>query len=78
MRQQRICIYPNDVEVLTGKGARYCRNLLNELRASLGKQPNQLITCCELGAYLNLDPEVIFKTINNLPLLDASGAGSEQ
>ncbi len=69
MRQQRICIYPKDVEVLTGKGARYCRTLLNTLRESLGKAPNQPITCCELGAYLHLDPEVIYRTINHLPLL---------
>jgi hypothetical protein len=72
MRQQRICIHSTDVEVLTGKSSRYCRSLLKSLRESLGKEPNQPITCCELGSYLNLDPEVIYKTINNLPLLEDS------
>jgi hypothetical protein len=69
MKQQRICIYPNDVAVLTGKGTRYCRNLLKDLRQSLGKDASQPITCCDLGAFLNLDPEVIYRTINHLPLL---------
>ena len=70
MRQQRICIYPPDVQLLTGKSERYCRDLIQTLRESLGKHPKQQITCCELGEYLNLDPEIIFKTINNLPLLE--------
>ncbi len=69
LKKERIIIYPDDVAVLTGKGIKYCRNLLSELKESLGKHPKQHITCCELGAYLNLDPEVIFKSINNLPLL---------
>jgi hypothetical protein len=69
MRQKRICIYSTDVEAITGKSPRASRTLLNTLRKSLGKASHQQITCCELGAYLSLDPEVIYKTINNLPLL---------
>jgi len=70
MKKQRIIIYPQDVMLLTGKGLKYCRSMLNELRETLGKPPGMLITCCELGAHLNLDPEVVYRTINNLPLLD--------
>lgn len=65
----RIFVYANDLELLTGKGPRYCRELFNEIRIALGKEKDKLITCCELGEYLNLEPEVIYKTINNLPLL---------
>tara|TARA_B100001057_G_scaffold264008_1_gene264149 strand:- start:344 stop:559 length:216 start_codon:yes stop_codon:yes gene_type:complete len=69
MKKERLIIYPDDVVVLTGKSVKYCRNLLSELKESLGKDPKQHITCCELGAYLNIEPEVIYKSINNLPLL---------
>lgn len=69
MKQERIIIYPHDISVLTGKSVRQCRRILSELKESLGKHPKQHITCCELGEYLNLDPQVIFKSINNLPLL---------
>lgn len=70
MKKERIFVYPDDVAVLTGKGIRYCRELLNDLKQKLGKDSKHHITCCELGAYLNLDPQVIFKSINNLPLLE--------
>lgn len=69
MKQQRIVIYPTDVTVLTGKGIKYSRKLLTDLKVALGKDAKQHITCCELGAHLNLDPEVIYRTINKLPLL---------
>jgi len=70
MKKERIIVYADDVAVLTGKGIRYCRELLKEIKESLGKDPKHHVTCCELGEYLNLDPQVIFKSINNLPLLD--------
>jgi len=69
MKQHRIIIYPVDMSVLTGKSVRQCRRILMELKESLGKPEHQEITCCELGAYLNIDPEVIYKSINNLPML---------
>ena len=69
MKKERLIIYPDDVIVFTGKSLKYCRQLLHELRESLGKHPKQHITCCELGAFLNIDPEVIYKSINNLPLI---------
>ena len=69
-KKQRILVYPDDVVELTGKSYKYCRTLLSDLKQELGKDPKHHITCCELGEYLNLDPQVIFKSINNLPLLD--------
>ncbi|WP_339832723.1 hypothetical protein [uncultured Altibacter sp.] len=70
MRQQRICIYHNDVTLLTGKGERSARRILQSIRESSGKQDHQAITVCELAQYLGLDPQVVYKTINNLPLLE--------
>ncbi|WP_034260483.1 hypothetical protein [Altibacter lentus] len=70
MRQQRICIYHTDVSLLTGKGERSARRIIQSIKQHSGKNEHQAVTVCELSQYLGLDPLVVYKTINNLPLLE--------
>ncbi|RMA66549.1 hypothetical protein BXY75_0976 [Ulvibacter antarcticus] len=69
MRQQRICIHSSDIQAITGKGARSARKILQTIREKLGKERHQPISYCELAGYLGLNPEVVFKTINGIPVV---------
>jgi hypothetical protein len=53
---RRICIYPKDVQLITGRSERYGRKLLQQIRQALGKAPHQFITIREFCAYTGLDP----------------------
>ena len=52
----RICIYPKDVQVITGKSYRYSRELLMEIRLKLGKSKHHFITIQEFAEYTGIDP----------------------
>jgi len=68
--RQRICIYADDVERITGKSNRYCRDLLKKVKEHNGKESHQPISYCEFAEYAGLKPEAVFKAINNVPVLD--------
>lgn len=69
MNQQRICIYPSDIAVLTGKGVRYARETYQELFKSLKKEKHQVIAYYELAEFLGMSDAVVLKIINNKPIL---------
>ncbi len=50
----RICMYPKDVEIITGKSNRYARNLINFIKNKLGKEKHQSITVKEFCNHLGL------------------------
>lgn len=51
---QRICIYPKDVMLVTGKSERYCRALLQKIKQRLGKDSTQFVTIEEFCIYSGL------------------------
>jgi hypothetical protein len=53
---RRICIYPKDVQLITGRSERFGRKLLQQIRQDLGKQPHQFISIREFCTYTGLDP----------------------
>jgi len=59
----RICIYPKDVQILTGKSERYGRNILNKIRKLNNKKKDQPVTIYEFCEYLNLQVEEIIAVI---------------
>jgi len=61
----RICIYPKDIQRITGKSERYGRNLIQKLRNSLGKQPHQFITIKEFSEYSGIKVEIINQYIRD-------------
>lgn len=50
----RLCIYPKDVQRITGKSERYGRMLLIKIRENLNKQDHQFISIEEFCLYTGL------------------------
>ncbi|MEH6659276.1 hypothetical protein [Leeuwenhoekiella marinoflava] len=62
MKTKRLCVFPKDVQCITGKRERYGRRwrLLADIRVFLRKEPHQFITVYEFAAYCGLDVEDLF------------------
>ena len=50
----RLCIYPKDVQRITGKSERYGRMLLLKIRENLNKEDHQFISIEEFCLYTGL------------------------
>lgn len=58
-KTDRICIYPKDIQLLTGRTERFGRSLLAKIRQHLDKQPHQFVTIREFAEYTGLEEEEI-------------------
>lgn len=63
VEQKRVCIYPKDVQRITGKSYSSSRILLLEIRKHLNKQEHQFITIDEFCAYTGLKTELVLPLI---------------
>lgn len=54
MRNMRKCIYPKDVQCITGKSEGACRKLLQRIRKRFNKRPRQLVSFKEFCDYTGL------------------------
>jgi ribosomal silencing factor RsfS len=52
---ERICIYPKDIQIITGKSERQARNILDKIKKTLDKQKHQSITIDEFCVYQGLN-----------------------
>nr|WP_296385384.1 hypothetical protein [Winogradskyella sp.] len=59
MRIVRVCIYPKDIQRITGRSERYGRKLLNDIKAHFGKKPYQFITAEEFAEYSGIKEEIV-------------------
>ncbi|MBN4083018.1 hypothetical protein JYT50_01385 [bacterium AH-315-A23] len=59
MKIIRACIYPKDIQCITGRSERYGRRLLNDIKVHFGKQPYQFITSIEFAEYSGIDLEIV-------------------
>ena len=59
MKIVRACIYPKDIQCLTGRTERYGRKLLNDIRAHFGKESYQFITSEEFAEYSGIKLEIV-------------------
>ena len=50
----RLCVYPKDVQRITGKSERWGRMLLLKIRESLDKQEHQFVSIEEFCVYTGL------------------------
>lgn len=50
----RLCVYPKDVQRITGKSERYGRMLLLKIRVSFNKEEHQFISIEEFCTYTGL------------------------
>lgn len=61
---KRVCIYPKDIQRITGKSYRQSTRILNEIRKSLRKPKNSLVSIEEFCFHAGLNIEHV------LPLID--------
>jgi len=54
MIKKRICIYPQDVQIITGKSERYGRKIIKNIKDKLKKQSHQLVTIDEFCEYMGI------------------------
>ena len=59
MQIRRICIYPKDIERITGKSYRQSTRMLQAIRKSLNKLENELVTIEEFCQYAGLKVEQV-------------------
>ncbi|PNQ72800.1 hypothetical protein C1T31_09830 [Hanstruepera neustonica] len=51
----RICMYPKDVQLVTGKSERYGRTIIKKIKEHLNKEPHQLVTIDEFCTFMGLE-----------------------
>lgn len=59
MQQTRLCIYPKDVQRITGKSERYGRMLLQKIREYFEKEEHQFVTVEEFCLYTGIKKEEV-------------------
>ncbi len=52
---KRICIYPKDIQIVTGKSERYGRNIIKMIKENLQKEKHQLVTIDEFCVFMGLE-----------------------
>lgn len=55
----RICIYPKDIQRITGKSYRQSLRISKEIKISLGKQKQEFISVEDFCAYAGLNIEQV-------------------
>ncbi len=60
---KRVCIYPKDIQRITGKSYRQSIRILNEIRKSLRKPKNSFVSIDEFCEYTGLKYEHVVGTI---------------
>ena len=51
---ERICIYPKDIQLVTGKSERYGRSIIQQIKKKYAKANNQLVTIEEFCNFTGL------------------------
>ena len=65
MKNVRVCVYPKDIQRMTGRSERYGRRLLNEMKVYLGKSSHQFITIEEFAEYSGINEDLIKEYLQN-------------
>jgi len=60
---KRVCIYPKDIQKITGKSYRYSRLLLNEIKTKLNKQEHQFVSIDEFCRFTGLNIQEVLPLI---------------
>jgi len=59
MNTKRVCIYPKDIQLITGRSERYGRKLIQTIKDVLDKKPHQFITIDEFSEYSGIKIDII-------------------
>ena len=59
----RLCIYPKDIQIITGRSDRYGRNLIKKIKEHLKKQQHQVVTVEEFCQYMGLKQDIVARQL---------------
>lgn len=59
IEQKRVCIYPKDIQRITGKSYRQSIRMLQKIRTDLNKGQNELLSIEEFCQYTSLKYEQV-------------------
>ena len=59
----RMCIYPKDIMVITGRSDRYGRKLIKKIKEYFSKEQHQVVTIEEFFQYMGLQTEAVAKQL---------------
>jgi hypothetical protein len=57
MKRERVVIYPQDIQRITGRSERYAQQILQTIKKSVGKEKHQLVTREEFCEFSGLTQE---------------------
>jgi ribose 5-phosphate isomerase RpiB len=60
---QRLCIYPKDIMIITGRSDKYGRTLIKKIKEHLNKQQHQVVSVEEFCQYMGLQLETVVKQL---------------
>jgi hypothetical protein len=60
---ERLCIYPKDIQIVTGKSERYGRSIIQQIKKKYLKESHQLVTIEEFCNYIGLSEDKVLKII---------------
>ena len=63
LEKKRLCIYPKDIQRITGKSYRQSIRLLQKIRTHLNKLENELVSIEEFCQYTSLKMEQVLPLI---------------
>ena len=63
MTPKRACIYPKDIQRITGRSERYGRKLLQDIKNYFEKEPHQFVTIKEFSEYSGIEMEEVIQYI---------------
>ena len=61
----RLCIYPKDVQIVTGKSERWGREIIRKIKSKFKKEEHQLVTIDEFCCYFGLDSTRVKQLLRN-------------
>ena len=61
----RLCIYPKDIQIVTGKSERYGRRLLRKIKDDIAKENHQYITVEEFCTFTGLKLEEVNRVLKH-------------
>jgi len=59
LKTDRVCVYPKDIQRITGKSEKSGQRMLKKIRVQLGKVDHQFITADEFARYSGIALELI-------------------
>ncbi|ETN95766.1 hypothetical protein [Zhouia amylolytica] len=62
---KRVCIYPKDIQRITGKSIRNSRAIYKRIREYFEKEPHQMVTVHEFALYMGIKKEVVQEYITD-------------